>query len=154
MMKNEFKLSLILIIVVFTNASLLMSPVIGYRLMIYSIVFLTLLILMILNDLKLHKGLIVVGCLGLLSLSLVFSRTLYYKYSMVAQIQNERELILEDYAVYAEFYKDGIWLPRFPIYSIHAGDIEAEDQYHMKAFKVFHDIPLDEKITFYWKDVY
>lgn len=154
MMKNEFKLSLILIIVVFTNASLLMSPVIGYRLMVYSIVFLTLLTLMILNELRLHKGLIVAGSLGLLSLSLVFGRTLYYKYSVVAKVQNERELILEDYAVYSEFYKDGIWLPRFPIYSIHAGDIEAEDQYHMQAFKVFHNIPLDEKITFYWKDAY
>lgn len=152
--RREFKLSLILIIVVFTNASLLMSPVIGYRLMIYAVFLLALLVLMVIDQVSIHKTVQILGSIGLMALILMFGRSSYYKYTLVAQIQNERNMILEDYAVYAEFYKDGIWLPRFPIYSIHAGDIEPEDQYHMNAFKVFHNIPLDEEVIFYWKDSY
>lgn len=143
-----------LIIAVFASVSLLMSPVIGYRLMVYSFFYLSLMLLMILD--KLDWNVRIKYPVLLIASLLIFSsgRTLYQKYTIVQSISNERNAILQDYAQYFDQYKDGIWLPRYPIYSIHGGDIEVEDEYHMKAFKTYHNIPRNETIIFYWKESY
>lgn len=154
MINKSNKILLLLLITIFTNASLLMSPVIGYRLMIYSVFYLFALILLILNELEFKIKLEYVGVIVLLILSLYLANKTISKFKVVESITNERFSIISDYKVYSEFYKDGIWLPRYPIYSIHGGDIELEDQYHMKAFKEYFDIPQEEIITFYWKDNY
>lgn len=151
---NEFKLSYFLIVAVFASAALLMSPVIGYRLMVYTFFYLSLVIYMIIDRLRVNQKFVYIVIIGLFVLAGMSARNLINKFGIVKQITNEREAILADYQLYSDLYKDGIWLPRYPIYSLHAGDIEFEDTYHMEAFKIYHDIDLDERITFYWKDSY
>ena len=151
---NEFKLSYFLLIAVFASAALLMSPVIGYRLMVYTFFYLSLVIYMIIDRLKINHRFAYIVIIGLVVLSGLCARNLITKFEILNQITNEREAILADYQMYSNQYKDGIWLPRYPIYSLHAGDIEFEDTYHMEAFKIFNDIELEEEITFYWKESY
>ncbi|MDP3444381.1 MAG: hypothetical protein Q8T08_16105, partial [Ignavibacteria bacterium] len=88
------------------------------------------------------------------SLTFVTGNQLVKKYNLVERITQERLAILNDYMEYSDQYKDGIWLPRYPIFTIHGGDIEIEDTYHMVAFKAYFNLPDNEKITFYWKDSY
>ena len=138
----------------FASAALFMSPVIGYRLMIYPVYYLMFVIVALADNLEYKKSVTIVISLVLILLTSSNVRTLFIKYQSVENITRERNLILEDYALYADQYESGIWLPRYPIYSIHGGDIEFEDTYHMKAFKEYFNIPQEEIITFYWKDKY
>lgn len=151
---NKLALILFTSVAVISNAALLMSPVIGYRLMIYEIFYLLLVLLFIIEHIQIsdhwYKGI----TLAVLIAVFVFSKSLLSKMNLVQSITLERQAILEDYKVYASQYKDGIWLPRYPIYSIHGGDIEMEDGFHMEAFKIYHQIPLNETLTFYWKESY
>lgn len=151
---SEIRFTPFLIIAVFASVSLLMSPVIGYRLMVYSVFYLSFLLLMMLDSIKwnIRYQYLIVALASLLVLN--SGRTLYQKYILVQSITNERNAILQDYAQYHDQYKDGIWLPRYPIYTIHGGDIEVENEYHMKAFKTYHRIPQTETIIFYWKESY
>lgn len=151
---KSIKILFFLLIAIFSNASLLMSPVIGYRLMIYSVFYLFVVILLILNEIEVKMNLDKVLSIILLILSLYLANKTISKFKVVESITNERYAIISDYKEYSEFYKDGIWLPRYPIYTIHGGDIEIEDQYHMKAFKEYNGIPQEEIITFYWKESY
>ncbi len=152
--KKEFKLTFFLIIAIFASASLLMSPVIGYRLIIYPFFYLSLLVMLLVERIKLSSRMILMTSILFLGLSLYFVNGLVYKFKLVKQITTERNAILADYQLYSDQYKDGIWLPRYPIYSIHAGDIEIGDTFHMDAFKIFHHLELNETITFYWKESY
>ena len=143
-----------LIIAFFSSAALFMSPVIGYRLMIYPVFFLTIFILIIVGQLDLNKW-IVIPIMGLLLVVTMQNlNVLRIKYNSVQAITSERMAILADYELYSDQYESGIWLPRYPIYTIHGGDIEIEDVYHTKAFKTYFDIPQDEEIIFYWKEQY
>lgn len=152
--RKEIRITPILLMALFSSAPLLMSPVIGYRLIIYTFFYLSFIIIIILNDLEIPKNLDKILFVGILILSIYFGNQLRYKYKLVESITSERIAIIIDYKAYSEFYKDGIWLPRYPIYTIHGGDIEIEDQYHMRAFKEYFDIPENETITFYWKESY
>jgi len=152
--QDGYKITFFFLIALFSSAALLMSPVIGYRLMIYTIVYLGFVILMTLEKIEIKipiQALVVLALLGFMALNV---RTLIQKYNLVASITQEREDILADYHQYSEFYKDGIWLPRYPIFTIHAGDIEIEDTYHMNAFKIYNDIPENTEVIFYWKESY
>jgi len=143
-----------LLIAAFSSAALLMSPVLGYRLMIFTLVFLIILVLMLMQDIEFIKPLklLLIGLLTMVTLNGLNSW--YIKYSLVQQITRERLSIIQDYYQFFDLYKDGIWLPRYPIYSIHAGDIEPDDAYHMQAFKEFYNLPQSETIIFYWKESY
>lgn len=143
-----------LLIAFFANASLLMSPVIGYRLMVYSIFYLIVVVMIIIDKLEVKFKLDYVVAVILLILSMYLANRTISKFQVVEAITHEREAIISDYKTYSEFYKDGIWLPRYPIYTIHGGDVEVEDQYHMIAFKEYYAIPQAETIIFYWKESY
>lgn len=138
----------------FASAALFMSPVIGYRLMIYPVYYLLFVIVALADNIEYKKMVSIVISLVLILLTSLNVRTLFIKYQSVENITHERNLILEDYTLYSDQYKSGIWLPRYPIYSIHGGDIEFEDTYHMKAFKTYFNIPQEETITFFWKEKY
>lgn len=143
-----------LIIAFFSSASLFMSPVIGYRLMIYPVFFLSIFILIIVMQLDLKKWIIIPVLSLLLIVTMQNLNVLRIKYNAVQTITTERMAILADYELYSDQYESGIWLPRYPIYTIHGGDIEIDNVYHMKAFKTYFNIPQDEEIIFYWKEKY
>lgn len=151
---NDARIFYAFLIGFFASAALFMSPVIGYRLMVYPVFYLLFVILGLAEQVRYkNKGTVVLSVLFLV-LTLLNVRTLLIKYQSVENITSERNLILEDYNLYSEQYTSGIWLPRYPIYTIHGGDIEFEDNYHMKAFKTYFMIPQNEIITFYWKEKY
>lgn len=152
--QKEIRFSLVLLMALFSSAPLIMSPVIGYRLIVYPFFYLCFLIIMILNEFEFPRNTDKALFVILFVISIYFGNQLRYKYNLVEAITNERLAILSDYQIYADQYKDGIWLPRYPIFTIHGGDIEIEDTYHMNAFKKYFNIPMDEIITFYWKDSY
>ncbi len=137
-----------------SSASLLMSPVIGSRLILYAVFYMFISFVLILEIIEINRliknGMIVI----LIVMSFIDVRTFYIKYNAVANIYHEREMILDDYHLYSDQYTTGIWLPRYPIYTIHAGDIEEEDSYHMEAFKIYNNIPMDTDVIFYWKESY
>lgn len=153
-MVGNKKLIYPLAIAFFSSAALFMSPVIGYRLMIYPVFYLSLILLMLLGDLQIKEYIKVPLAIAFLVLTLMNVNVLRIKYQAVETITAERSAILEDYSLYYDQYESGIWLPRYPIYTIHGGDIEFDDTYHMQAFKTYHKIPQDETITFYWKESY
>jgi hypothetical protein len=152
--QQKFYYTYYLLFATLSSAALLLSPVLGYRLMIFSIVFMIIIVLAMVQDIKINRSVYSIVSVGLILLSLVGIRQWVIKYNSVQQITRERQAIIMDYYEYADLYNDGIWLPRYPIYSIHAGDIEFENTYHMEAFKTFFNIPQEETITFYWKEFY
>lgn len=135
-------------------ASLLMSPVIGYRLMLFTVFYLYLVALLLFEELKISSLVNKIIIILLVLLSGLQIKNYWIKYSAVSAITQERELILEDYHQYSDQYKNGLWLPRYPIYTIHGGDIEIEDSYHMEAFKIYNNLPLNLDVIFYWKESY
>jgi len=151
---KEYRFSLVLTMALFSSAPLLMSPVIGYRLIVYTFFYLVLLIIMLINEMQINRPVKIGLSIVLLSATLLFGNQLVKKYNLVDRITQERLAILKDYIEYSDQYKDGIWLPRYPIYTIHGGDIEIDDTYHMTAFKTYFNLPDNETITFYWKDSY
>ncbi len=151
---SKVTLTPMLFVAVLSSASLLMSPVIGYRLMVYSVFYLMFVIMFVINQIQINKIIFVLTAILSILLIVQNANILRNKYQTVHQITQERLAILADYKVYYEQYKDGIWLPRYPIYTIHGGDIEIEDAYHMKAFKTYFDLPQNETLIFYWKDSY
>ena len=130
------------------------SPVIGFRLMIYPVYFLTIFLIIIVGEMDLKKWITIPLLSLLLVVTLYNINILRMKYNAVQSITLERMAILADYKIYSDQYETGIWLPRYPIYTIHGGDIEVGDVYHMNAFKIYFDIPQDEEIIFYWKEQY
>lgn len=150
----NLSLSPILLVAVLSSASLLLSPVIGYRLMVYSVFYLMFLTLIIIDKVELNKIIRMAMYFMIILLILFNANKIYRKYQIVYQITQERIAIIADYRIYHDQYENGIWLPRYPIYSIHGGDIEVDNTYHMKAFKTYFGLPPDEKLIFYWKDSY
>ena len=74
-----------------------------------------------------------------------------YKYKLVALRQNERLEIIKYYREHPEV--EEVWMPRFPVYTIHGGDIEEGDTYHFETFKEFYNLPQSaDKIIFYFME--
>ncbi|MFQ8584419.1 MAG: hypothetical protein ACLSA6_18795 [Holdemania massiliensis] len=82
---------------------------------------------------------------------LCFQRSLSWKriYTQVAQVQAERESILQYYREHPE--DDEAWIPRMPEESIHSADIEEGDTYHQNSFKEDYGLPETTKLIFYKK---
>ena len=74
-----------------------------------------------------------------------------YKYRLVGLKQQERLEIIKYYQGHPEVKE--AWIPRFPVYSIHGGDIEEGDTYHFETFKEYFRLPQSaDKIIFYYED--
>ena len=72
-----------------------------------------------------------------------------YKYKLVGLRQNERLEVIKYYQDHPEV--EEVWIPRFPIYTIHSGDVEIGDTYHFETFKEYYKLPQDaDKIIFYY----
>lgn len=134
------------------NLVMLMSPIFGARSSLYFIYFL------IVATVLIYKEFIRKGNIWIILIMVVFAilsglrvREYYKKYTLVGQINKERESIIEYYKVHPE---EDIYIPRMPIYSIHAGDIEDDDVYHFDTFKAYYGLNPNAKVIFYWKDSY
>ena len=74
-----------------------------------------------------------------------------FKYNLVGLKQNERLEIIKYYQDHPEV--EEAWIPRFPIYTVHGGDIEPGDTYHFETFKEFYNLPQSaDKIFFMYEE--
>ncbi len=69
------------------------------------------------------------------------------KYREVAQIDLTRQAEIQYYADHPEIKE--AWFIRYPVYSIHSGDIEEGDEYHMDVFRRYYGLANDVRLIFY-----
>lgn len=129
------------------NGSMLLSPVFGYRSSLYTVYFMMIVGLILFNQFNWEKMKPIL-LLALLLLSLTYGYRLIYKYHLVKQT----DLIRQEQIAY---YRDNpnekeAWLIRYPIYTIHSGDIEEWDVYHMDVFKLYYGLKSDVQLIFYY----
>jgi hypothetical protein len=145
----RLKLFFFVLLAGISNGVMMLSPIFGYRSSLYTVYFLIVMCLIIyssLNRTLLSKLLIV----PLIVLCYVNVNQLMEKYNLVESVHNIR-------LGQIEYYKDNpkikdIWLIRYPIYTIHGGDIEVDDSYHMEVFKEYYGLNKDAVLNFYFPE--
>lgn len=134
-----------------SNIVMFFSPIFGARSSLYFYYFAILIVLMVLQQIKIKKQWLVVGCILLCScLCIVRGKTILHKYQLVNLVYQDRLSKIDYYLDHPEV-KD-VWLPRMPIYTVHSADIEPEDTYHMETFKKYYGLEDDCVIHFYWEE--
>ncbi len=133
------------------NIVMMYSPIFGSRSSIYTVIYMIVVICLALEDIKAPNYVLVF--VTLLSIFVIGDRFIEYtyKYKLVALRQNERLEIIKYYREHPEV--EEVWIPRFPVYTIHGGDIEEGDTYHFETFKEFYNLPQSaDKIIFYFME--
>lgn len=126
---------------------MMLSPIFGYRSTLYTVYFLILFISVVINQFSINIKFQIVLALIFGLLISNESRALLYKYQLLQRVHNYR---LSEIA----YYKDNpsskeAWIIRYPIYTIHSGDIEEWDVYHMDVFKKYFELNSNMKLYFY-----
>ena len=132
-----------------SNGVMMLSPIFGYRSSLYTVYYLIVMCLLIYSSLN-RKLWSKVLLIPLIVLCLVNVKQLVNKYNLVESVHNTR-------LGQIQYYKDNpeikdIWLIRYPIYTIHGGDIEADDPYHMEVFKEYYGLNKDAVLNFYFPE--
>ncbi len=133
------------------NIVMLYSPIFGARSSIYTVFYLIILIGMIIEELKGRS--LCFFCLLALALFVNLDRVSEYlfKYQLVGVSYAERLDIIAYYKDHPEVKE--AYIPRFPIYTVHGGDIEPDDSYHLETFKEYYGLPQQpQDIIFYFKE--
>ena len=73
-----------------------------------------------------------------------------YKYYLVGQAQKERLEVIKYYQDHPE--DEEVWIKRFPIYTVHAADIEPDDVYHLETFRDYYKLPQDYKNIIFFSE--
>jgi len=133
---------------------MLYSPIYGSRSVIYTIYYLIAVIISIFDSYELPKELLnkilVVLFIGFICIR---GRLYISKYTSARYAQIERESIIQYYIEHPE--SEEVWIPRFPINTLHSIDVDPGDTYHFEVFKEYYHLPQDvDKIFFYWKEEY
>lgn len=133
------------------NLVMMYSPIFGSRSSIYTIFFMIVTMVIVLNNIDVNKYLLF--GLFVISLFVCVDRFIEYrfKYTLVGLKQNERLEIIKYYKDHPEV--EEAWIPRFPIYTVHGGDIEPGDTYHFETFREFYNLPqAADKIFFMYEE--
>ena len=150
--EGDFKRHKALFLLVVGGSSVLVmlySPIYGSRSSLYLVYYLIVVSVILLEDYRINKWVGAVFCL--LLLVVIADRTHEYisKYRLVGIRESERAQVIQYYKDHPEDKE--VWIPRFPIYSIHGADIEEGDDYHFETFKEYYGLPQDtDKIVFYF----
>ena len=131
---------------------MLYSPIYGSRSAIYTVYYLIVVSILVLDFVRINKHHIITIFLIVLVL-IIGDRTREYihKYCLVGIKQNERLEIIKYYQQHPEV--EEAWIPRFPVYTVHGADIEIGDTYHFETFKDYYKLPQSaDKIFFYYED--
>ena len=133
------------------NLVMMYSPIFGSRSSIYTIFFMIVTMVIVLNSIDINKYLL----LGLFLISLFVCVDRFneyrFKYNLVGLKQNERLEIIKYYQNHPEV--EEAWIPRFPIFTVHGGDIEPGDTYHFETFREFYNLPQEaDKIFFMYEE--
>ena len=129
------------------NGSMLLSPVFGYRSSLYTLYFMMIVGLILFNQFE-WKKLKPFILIALLLLSFIYGYKLIQKYHLVKQTDLIRQ---EQIAYYRDHPSEKeAWLIRYPIFTLHSGDIEEWDTYHMDVFKLYYGLNSDVQLIFYY----
>ena len=145
--EKQLRFAFILLLAGVSNGVMMLSPIFGYRSTLYTVYFLMLLILMVIDLLEIRKSVHFALSIVLILLIGIEAKGLLYKYQLVDRVHRFRMNEIE-------YYQDNpkspeAWLIRYPIYTIHSGDIEDWDTYHMDVFKQYYDLNPNMKLFFY-----
>lgn len=132
-----------------SNGVMMASPIFGFRSSLYTVYFMMSASLILLKSLawKWLNWLILIPLFVLLTRATL---GLNAKYELVDRVH---EIRLGEIT----YYRDNpdvkeAWLIRYPIFSIHSGDIEQDDPYHMEVFKEYYGLNQDVLLIFYYPE--
>ncbi len=151
---NDYRKNKALFMLMFAGCNalvMLYSPIYGSRSAIYTVYYLIVVSILILDFVNINKHHVKTILLVLLVL-IIGDRTreYIYKYRLVGIKQNERLEIIKYYQDHPEV--EEAWIPRFPIFTVHGADVEIGDTYHFETFKDYYNLPQDaDKIIFYYE---
>ena len=151
---NDYRKNKALFMLMFAGCNalvMLYSPIYGSRSAIYTVYYLIVVSILILDFVNINKHHVKTILLVLLVL-IIGDRTreYIYKYRLVVIKQNERLEIIKYYQDHPEV--EEAWIPRFPIFTVHGADVEIGDTYHFETFKDYYNLPQDaDKIIFYYE---
>jgi Family of unknown function (DUF6056) len=134
-----------------SNGIMMLSPIFGYRSSIYTVYFLIIVVVLLYDNFKLTKGLSPIINVLLILLIAKTTQTYLYKYTLANRTHQLRLAEIAYYQDHPEVKE--VWLIRYPIYTLHSGDIEKEDSYHMDVFKTYYDLSDDQTLIFYFPEI-
>ena len=119
---------------------------------IYTVYYLIVVTAMLFDEININKKMVMlVVMIGLLVIIVDRAHEYIYKYRLVGLKQQERLEIIKYYKEHPEV--EEAWIPRFPVYTIHGGDVEEGDTYHYETFKEYYGLPQSaDKIIFYYEE--
>lgn len=131
-----------------SNGVMLLSPIFSYRSSLYTVYFIIALTALVASELKIKYSFFVNIALILLLFLSVKSYVVKYQ-----EVGKAHQIRLEQIQYYLDHPEEKeAWLIRYPIYSIHSGDIEAWDIYHMDTFKSYFGLNPDMVLYFYYPE--
>jgi len=132
-----------------SNLAMLLSPIFGSRSSLYTIYFIILLVCYLLSITKIEKR----GSfpIVILAIVLIFGKTREYifKYQLVAEVQRTRERIIQWYQENPE--EKEYWLPAMPIYTIHSGNFDEDNEVHRIYFLRYYGLDETKMVKFYYE---
>lgn len=132
-----------------SNGVMMASPIFGYRSSLYTVYFMIISTLIYVKSLD-CKYLELMLIIPLTILLIRSASGLNQKYELVARVH---EIRLGEITYYRNnFDIEEAWLIRYPIFSIHSGDIEQDDLYHMDVFKEYYKLNPNVKLIFYYPE--
>jgi len=147
--EDQDKVIFFILLAGLSNGVMMASPIFGFRSSLYTVYFMILATLIYLKslDLKYLNWILIVPLLVMLIKS---TSNLNQKYELVSSVHNIR-LSENTYYQKNPNVKEA-WLIRYPIFTIHSGDIEQDDLYHMDVFKQYYGLESDLIIFFYYPE--
>ncbi len=129
------------------NTVMLISPIFGARSSLYTYYFLSISIILILNELeKLHPIIDKTIFIGSIILFAIKLKYYHYIFKIVENENRIREAAIEYYRTNPK--EKEAWFKKYPPGTLHGIDIEPDDHYHFEVFKRYFNLP-QEKIYFY-----
>lgn len=147
---HRIKVLFLILLAGLSNGAMMLSPIFGFRSSVYTVFFMFVATLILFEEIRMN--LIVNILMGILLVVLVYrtANNLNYKYALVQRVDRMRMSQIEYYRNNPQ--NEEAWLLRYPIYTIHGGDIEPDDVYHMEVFKEYFGINPDMKLIFYFPE--
>lgn len=152
---NDYRKNKAIFMLMFAGCNafvMLYSPIYGSRCAIYTVYYLIVVSILVLDFININKHYI--KTIFLIVMVLIIgdrTREYFYKYRLVGIKQSERLGIINDYK--ENYWVEEAWIPRFPPYTVHGADIEEGDTYHFETFRNYYELPQEpDKIIFYCED--
>ena len=141
--KDNFKTVFFLLIAGASVFAMCFTPIYGARSSLYLVYYVLVVSSVVVSEIDINKYIYIL-CFGLfVVLTCLKAGDYCYKYYLVGQAQKERLEVIKYYQEHPE--DEEVWIDRFPIYTVHAADIEPDDTYHLETFRDYYKLPQDYK---------